>query len=183
MKDSDIVELYLRREEAAIAETESKYGKYCRVIANNILSSKEDSEECVSDALLKVWNSIPPAQPERLGAFLGKVTRNLAIDRYRIKSAEKRRGTETALCLEELEECVGSGDSIEDAVALRESINKFLERQKPRAREIFMLRYLYMFSVSQIGGRLGIKEGAVKMSLKRSRLMLRDFFIKEGFDL
>lgn len=183
MKDSDIVELYFKREEAAIAETERKYGRYCKVIAKNILGSEEDSEECVSDTWLKAWNSIPPAQPRRLSLFLGRITRNLAIDKYRIRSAEKRKNNETALCLEELEECVGGGDSIADTVALKESMNRFLGRQKPREREIFMLRYMYMFSVSEIGARLGIKEGAVKMSLSRSRLKLRDFLIKEGFDI
>lgn len=183
MKDSEIVELYLKRKEAAIAETESKYGRYCRVIAKNILGSEEDSEECVSDTWLKAWNSIPPARPNRLSLFLGRITRNLAIDKYRIRNAEKRKNNETALCLEELEECVGSGDSIADTVALKETMNRFLSRQKPREREIFMLRYMYMFSVSEIGVRLGIKEGAVKMSLSRSRLRLREFLKKEGFDI
>ena len=183
MKDSDIVELYFKREEAAIAETESKYGIYCKAIAKNILGSEEDSEECVSDTWLKAWNSIPPAQPCRLSLFLGRITRNLAIDKYRIRTAEKRKNNETALCLEELEECVGSGDSIADTVVLKESLNRFLSRQKSREREIFMLRYMYMFSVSEISVRMGIKEGAVKMSLSRLRLKLRDFLIKEGFDI
>lgn len=183
MNDNDIVELYLNREETAIAETESKYGIYCKTIAKNILGSREDSEECVSDTWLKAWNSIPPAKPLRLGLFLGRITRNLAIDRYRIKSADKRRHNETALCLEELEECVGSGDSIADTVALKDSVNRFLDRLRPKERKIFMLRYLYMFSISEIEVRLGAKEGAIKMSLSRSRVKLRDFLIKEGYDI
>lgn len=183
MNDNDIVELYLMRKETAIAETEGKYGIYCKTIAKNILGSEEDSEECVSDTWLKAWNSIPPAKPLRLGLFLGRITRNLAIDRYRAKSAGKRGHNETALCLEELEECVGGGDSIADTVALKDSVNRFLNRLKPREREIFMLRYMYMFSISRIGARLGIKEGTVKMSLSRSRIKLRDFLKKEGYDI
>ena len=183
MKDSSIVELFFKRDGAAIAETKGKYGRYCKVIAKNILGSEEDSEECVSDALFKLWNNIPPARPEKLGTFLSRITRNLAIDKYRIRTAEKRRGSETALCLEELEECIGESGSIEDEVALRDSIDKFLSRQRQAAKEIFMLRYFYMFSVSEISARTGVKEGAVKMSLSRTRAKLHDFLTKEGFDI
>ena len=106
MRDSEITELYWRRDEAAITQSKLKYGAYCRAIAVNILGSPEDADECVSDTWLSAWNSIPPARPARLSAFLGRITRNRAIDQYRRDRAVKRAGGELPLCLDELGECI-----------------------------------------------------------------------------
>ena len=129
MEDARIVELYWERDEAAIAESSAKYGGYCYSIAYNILSSKEDSEESVSDTYLAAWNLIPPRKPNFLNAFLGKITRHISIDRWRKLNARKRGGKETVLALEELGECTASSD-MEAEIAQRELariLNDFLE--------------------------------------------------------
>ncbi len=130
MDDKEIIKLYFGRHEEAISETEKKYGRYCHYIARNILGNDEDSEECVNDTYLRAWESIPPACPENLAAYLGKITRNLAIGRYREKYSKKRGGGETAIALDELSECIadGSGD-ISDQVVLENALNRFLIKQ------------------------------------------------------
>ena len=116
MEDEQIVALYWERSEAAITETKQKYNGYCSVIANNILNSHEETEECVSDTWLKAWNSMPPKKPSLLSLFLGKITRNLAINRARSLSAEKRGSGQLSLCLDELAECVGEGESVSEGL-------------------------------------------------------------------
>lgn len=180
MNDIQIIELYFRRNEQAIAESQSKYGRYCTVIANNILFSKEDSEECVNDTWLQAWNTIPPKKPSKLSLFFGKITRNLAINMYRKNSAEKRGGHGTDLCLEELEECVGKGESIGDALELKEALDRFMETLKPKPKKIFMTRYWYMLPIKDTAKACGVSEGAAKMSLKRTRTELKEFLEKEG---
>ena len=126
MEDTEIVALYWARDQRAIMESEDKYGTYCASIARNILGSPEDAEECVSDTWFRAWNTIPPQRPQILSAFFGRVTRNLAFDRYRSRSAEKRGGTESALVLDELRDCVSGRDEMEqqqDANALMEDLN------------------------------------------------------------
>ena len=114
MNDEQIVELYFRRDETAIAESEKKYGAYCMKIAMNILSSELDSEECVNDVWLGAWRSIPPQRPSNLATYLGKITRNLSINRYKMKYADKRAMNEFAISLDELDECVPGGEPVED---------------------------------------------------------------------
>lgn len=183
MDDSRIIDLYFKRSQDAVKESEAKYGKQCGIIAYNILRSKEDSEECVNDTWFKAWNTIPPQKPSRLSVFLGKITRNLAIDRYRTNHREKRGSGETAVCLDELAECVGYEETFPEGPSLREALKKFLSEQTPQSRKIFMLRYWYVFSIKDIADRTKLTEAAVKMSLHRTRTALRIFLENEGFDV
>ena len=129
MEDQEIVELYFHRDEQAIVHTDRKYGPYCYSVAYNVLSDQEDARECVSDTYLAAWNRIPPARPSLLGAFLGKITRYISLDRWKHRSASKRGGGQTTLALEELEECVSGGDNPEERLARKELlslVNRFL---------------------------------------------------------
>lgn len=183
MDDEEIIRLYWQRSEQAIKESRDKYGGYCGTIARNILSDRESAEECVSDTLIRAWETIPPNQPERLGIYLGKLTRNLAIDRYRSEKAQRRGGGQAAICLNELAECVGSGENFADDVELKEILSEFIKGLKPDARNVFMLRYWYLYPISDVAAQCGMSEGAVKMSLRRTRKKLKDFLIQSGFDL
>ncbi len=186
MDDRQIIALYNERSEAALSETAKKYGRYCRTIAYNILYNEEDSEECVNDTWLKAWESIPPRCPECLAAFLGKITRNLALNLYKHKNREKRGGGQTILVLEELAECVPGTDSTEAAVdgaLLTEVLNGFLEELPAEKRKIFMRRYWYLSSVKEIAEEYGLSESKVKMTLLRLRSKLKQTLEKEGIVL
>lgn len=183
MNDNEIIELYWERSESAVAVTEKKYGGYCTVIAENILASREDSEECVNETWMRAWNAMPPDRPSRLSVFLGRITRNLAIDRYRRNQSQKFGGGQTAVCLEELSECISGNESFTDDLILKDCINRFLHSLPKDKRRIFMLRYWYLFPIREIAVRAGMNEGAVKMSLCRTRSMLKEFFEKEGIDI
>lgn len=183
MDDNRIIDLYFKRSEEAVKETQAKYGKQCSVIAYNILHSKEDSEECVNDTWFKAWNTIPPQKPNRLAVFLGRITRNLAIDRYRTQRREKRGSGEIAVCLDELAECVGYEETFPEGPSLKEALRQFLNQQTAQAKKIFMLRYWYVFSIKEISEKTNLTEGAVKMSLHRTRTALRIYLDNEGFDI
>lgn len=186
MEDDQIIALYWQRSEDAIHETAQKYGKYCRTIAYNILQSFEDSEECVNDAWAKVWDAIPPFRPGNLAVFLGKVTRNLALDRYRKNSAGKRGSGQTAIAFEEIAICIPTSDHAQqliDDMALRDLLNQFLASLAENDRKIFMLRYWYISSIKDIAAKLGVTESRVKMSLFRSRRQLKSRLQKEGITL
>ncbi len=183
MDDEQIIALYQKRNETAVNKSSEKYGRYCSTIADNILHCKKDTEECVNDTWLRAWNAIPPEKPGRLSVFLGRITRNLAIDRYRNRHSRKHGGDQVALCLDELSECVGDGSTIEDRVELKELMNKFLESLPENQRNIFMYRYWYILSVSQISVRCSMTEGAVKMTLARIRTNLRKYLTEEGVPL
>lgn len=186
MDDHQIVELYWARSEKAISETADKYGRYCHSIAYNILHSKEDSEECVNDTWLSAWNSMPEQRLDKLSAFLGRITRNLSLNRLRSYTAEKRGGGQVPLALDELSECVPANDRIDriiDDLALAEIFNRFLARLSAEKRKIFMRRYWYLSPVAEIASDYGISESKVKMSLLRSRNALKTLLEKEGVDL
>lgn len=183
MEDSRIIELYFKRSETAISESRTKYGKQCHMVAYNILRSNEDSEECVNDTWFRAWNTIPPSKPNKLSVFLSRITRNLAIDKYRRQHREKRGGGEIAVCLDELAECVGYQQTFPEGLSLTETLKNFLVEQPPQSKEIFLLRYWYIFSVKAISERLNLSEGAVKMSLHRTRTALRLYLENEGFDI
>lgn len=185
MDDNRIVALYWARDEQAISETSVKYGAYCQQIALNILQNMQDAEECVNDTYLRAWNSIPPQRPTKLGAFLGKITRHLALDKFKARAAAKRQGEAFSVSLEELSECVSSGDfeADMDARAIGEAINEFLKKELPTARKIFVCRYFYGDSIEEICRRYGMTEAKVKSSLFRSRARLRAHFEKEGIGL
>ena len=183
MKDAEIVRLYWRREESAIEETALQYTGYCYSIAYGILASEEDSEECVSDTWLRAWNAIPPAKPNRLSLFLGKITRNLALDCCKKTRAKKREAGSTHLILDELQECIASSETVEQAAAgreLEEQVNRFLHNLPRRECNIFLMRYWYNQSLFEIAEKLSVKESNVKASLFRSRKKLRKHLEKEG---
>lgn len=183
MTDGDIIKLYFERSEKAIKETDTKYGNYCMTIAENILRSRPDSEECVNDTYLRAWNSIPPQMPQRLSAYLGKITRNLAINRYNKLSAKKRGGSETEVTLCELEHCLPSDNTTErefDEKRLTKALEDFLKKQSKEKRRIFLLRYWYSFSIGEIAKELSQSESKVTSTLFRLRLKLKDYLEKEG---
>ena len=179
MEDRDIIEMYFARNEKAISETADKYGSYCGSIAMNILSSREDTEECLDDTWLRAWNSIPPHRPNLLRVFLGKITRNLALDRYKARTAEKRAGGEFAMSLDELDECIGAVDERESA-EIGESISRFLRTQPKETRSVFVCRYFYCDSIADIAKRFGISEAKVKTLLFRTRNKLKIHLEGEG---
>ena len=186
MEDNQIVQLYFDRSEDAISQTAVKYGKYCHIIAYNILHNTEDCEECVNDTYLKAWQIIPPQRPLKLAAFLGKITRNLSIDVYRHYTAEKRGGSEMVIALDELGDCISSLVSANDHVneiVLVDILNRFLASLSVEHRKIFMRRYWYVSSVKEIANEYGITESKVKMSLLRSRDQLKTVLEKEGIAL
>lgn len=183
MNDNEIIELYFQRSEAAIAESGRKYGGYCGTIARNILHSAEDAEECVNDTWRKAWDSIPPSRPSRLSVFLGRITRGLAIDRYRRSSAKKRGSGEVSLCLDELVECVSDRRSIAEDYILKDALDRFLRGLKADSAELFMLRYWYMQPIKDIARSHSMSEAAVKMKLHRIRTALKEFLETEGIDI
>ena len=183
MEDSKIIDLYFERSQSAISETQKKYGRYCHTVAYNVLYSDEDAEECVNDTYLKAWQSIPPHRPTLLSSFLGRITRNLALDRYDQRTAQKRGGT-TELVLEEISECIPdtSGEDGSDE-ALKNAINKFLASLPKRTRIIFMQRYWYFRSVKEIARSLSIGESRVKVTLLRTRQKFKEHLQKEGIEI
>lgn len=186
MDDRQIIELYNERSEAAISETADKYGKYCHYIAYNILYNEQDSEECVNDTWFRAWNTIPPQQPNKLSAFLGKITRNLALDRYKYYTREKRGGGETTLVLEELNECLTYGNSTEQAVdemLLVEKLNAFLRSLPAKKRQVMVRRYWYLSPIHEIANDFGMSESGVKTLLHRTRNELKQILEREGIVL
>lgn len=186
MNDSEIISLYFDRSEQAIQQTDLKYGRYCYAIAWNILRSNEDSEECVSDTWLATWNAIPPARPFSLKAFVGRITRNNALNRCEAASALKRGSGESPICLDELSECVSGRDTLtgaEDYHHLVTCINAFLSDCKKEQRIVFVRRYFYENSVREIAQDLHLSESKVKVTLSRLRAKLRVYLEKEGVAL
>lgn len=186
MEDRQIIELYFARDEGAIAATEEKYGAYCACIAGNVLDSREDVEEVLSDTWLRAWNSIPPQKPENLKLYLARIARNLSFDRFRNQSREKRGGSQIVLALEELSHCIPTpthpGMQMEEA-ELSAAVNAFLATLPKRDRVIFLRRYFYTQSFEQIASTMEISQGAVRTALSRTRKKLKHYLIKEGFDL
>lgn len=186
MEDHQIIKLFWNRDETAIAETSKKYGSYCYAIANNILQSKEDSDECVNDTYLNAWNALPPQKPNVLSVFLGKITRNLAFDRYHFNHAQKRGGGEVSIVLDEIAEIVSDSNDMEQAAdnrALAHAINEFLSELPADKRKMFVLRYWYTEKVSAIAKQFGITENACSVQLSRIRNKLRTHLENGGFDL
>lgn len=183
MKDDVIVDLYWKRDESAIAETAAKYGKYLHSISYRILLNNEDAEECVNDTYNDAWQSIPPHRPSVLSTFLGKITRRISIDLWRKNGAEKRGGGEMALALDELEECVSGTGDVEaeiERLELQKKLNDFLLALPRTERRVFMCRYWYMDSVSDIAGKFACSESKIKSMLYRTRKKLRAMLEKEG---
>ncbi len=186
MRDAEILDLYWARDERAIAETQTSYGSYCYSIAWHILYDKEDSDECVNDTWFKAWNAIPPARPGRLSLFLGTITRNLSLDRWKEKRTMKRGGGEMAAALDELAECVPDKHSTEDAVIageLERLINVFLHTLPEKDCNVFLRRYWYLEEYGEIARRYDMKLNTVKTSLFRTRNKLKVYLEGEGIVL
>ncbi len=186
MDDIMIVRLYWVRDEAAITESAKKYGAYCTAIARNILQNGSDAEECVNDTWLHAWNAIPPHVPSVLSAFLGKITRNLSFDRFRKMHRDKRGGGSFDIVLDELKECVSGSDDTErrwEEKELRDEINRFLSHLPKEKRYMFILRYWYADSVSDIAERFQTSANNVSVTLSRLRKKLKLYLIERGFDV
>lgn len=186
MDDKQIVDLYWQRNEAAITQTQKKYGKYCFSIANNILCDKEDAEESVNDTYIGVWNAIPPHRPTVLSTFIGKITRRLSLKKLRERSAQKRGNGELFLSFDELEECIPNRQSIDTALEAKELtriINAFLDKLPAAERRVFVCRYWYFDPISDISLRFGFSQSKVKMMLKRTRDKLSEQLRKEGIGI
>lgn len=184
MEDSCIVDLYWARAEEAITETSKKYGKYCYSIAYHILSSVEEADESVNDTYLDAWRNMPPHRPAVLSAFLGKITRRISIDKWRGRTADKRGGGEIMLALDELADCVPSGQSVEHEVEtaeLERAINEFVMSLPLMDRRVFICRYWYLDSISAIAEQFGFSQSKVKMLLHRQRQKLLSILESEAF--
>ncbi len=183
MEDAAIVDLYWQRSDRALSETDRKYGRYCRSIALHICGAAEDAEECVNDTYWRAWNSMPVERPSSLGAFLGRITRNLALDRVKARNTVKRGEGQTPLALSELEDCIPGGTSPERALEEKElerTIGRFVAALPKTERTVFVLRYFYLTPIDEIAGRLRFSSGKVKSMLFRSRKKLRAVLEKEG---
>ena len=191
MEDQQIIELYFKRDEQAIAESQAKYGDYCTRIALNILDNLQDAEECVSDTYLRAWEAIPPTKPAKLGAYLGKITRNLSLDYFKARKSAKRGNSLFQVSLDEINECVpagstGYGSGFDDETEARrvgECINRFLRKQSHEVRDVFICRYFYSDSIGEITRRFGLSESKITSMLLRTRIKLRRFLESEGIRL
>lgn len=186
MEDHKIIELYWLRLEQAISETSNKYGKYCHIISYNILHNTEDVHECVNDTWLAAWNTMPPKRPDRLGAFLGKITRNLSLNRYKSYTAKKRGAGQTEFVLSELEGCLPTDDHVEeviDQIALTTAIENFLYAQTPERRNIFVRRYWYLSPIEEIAKDFSMSRSKATSLLFRMRKELKLYLEKEGVQI
>lgn len=186
MKDKEIIDLYWQRSERAITKSAEKYGRFCHSISYNILHNREDAEECVNDTWLGAWKSMPPHRPNRLSAYLGKITRNLSINRFKSYGAEKRGFGQAALVLGELEDCVPASDGVDEAVeemVLVEALERFLSDAPKQKRNLFIRRYWYLTPVKEIARISGMSESKVTSLLFRMRRELKEYLEKEGIIL
>lgn len=182
--DNEIIELFNSRDEKAISAASSKYGRYCTAVAMNILGNRQDAEECLNDTLLKAWESIPPAKPDNLPGYLAKIAKNISLNRYRSTHTEKRGSGSIDSVYEELSECVPDKNSIERSYEhkeLIEAINAFLAKLAADKRDIFVLRYWYCMSVSEVAARVGVSENRAAVELFRTRKRLVKHLEKRGF--
>lgn len=186
MNDQHIVELYWQRDESALRTTAACYGAALTAVAQRILDDRAESEETVNDTYLRAWNVIPPHRPTKLGAFLAKITRELAIDRYRRRKAEKRTASQYALSLDELSECIPGGETPDEALdytVLTRHIEAYLAGLKPPMRQAFVGRYFFALSLQEIADRQGVTLSWVKITLHRARIGLREYLEKEGYSV
>ncbi len=186
LTDEAIVALYWARNQSAITRSDEKYGRYCRSVSFQILRDRQDAEECVNDTWLSAWQSMPPHKPQKLQFFLGKLTRNLSINRLDRRLARKRGGGELPLVLSELEGCLSERGSVEEAVdakALSQFLARFVHELPETKRRVFIRRYWYLSPVSEIAQEYGMSEAKVTSMLYRLREKLKAALLKEGFSL
>lgn len=184
MDDLSIIELYFERDEQAIQETDKKYGRLCFNVAINVLGDDEDSEECVNDTYLSVWNKIPPTRPNNFKAFICKITRNLSLKKLQYNKAIKRT-PESLVSFSELENVLPDNSivsNIENA-EIGKLISEFLMHEKPDARAVFIRKYWFFDSVEDIATRYSFSESKIKSLLYHTRSRLRDYLRKEGVEL
>lgn len=177
MDDQEIIARFFARDEEGLTAARARYEPYCAAVARSLLNDPRDQEECLSDTWLRAWNAIPPQRPRSLGAFLAKITRNLAINRLRDGNAQRRGGGQVPLALEELRECVSPEGSPEG------ELDRFLDGLPPLQREVFLRRYWYLDSIEDIARRTGWSKSRVTTTLHRLRVRLRAHLIQEGIDV
>lgn len=185
MEDSEIIELFWRRSQQAIVETDGKYGGRLQSLSMNILHDREDAEECVNDTYHATWNTLPPERPNYFFAYLAKLARNFSFGKYDYYHAKKRNVTVVELS-DEIENCIPSPDDFEqkmDSEEIGRVISEFLYMQSVEMRAVFVRRYWYMESIKEISRIFQISESKVKSILFRMRNKLRDYLEKEGVDL
>jgi RNA polymerase sigma-70 factor (ECF subfamily) len=181
MKDTDIITLYNRRDERAIYETHQKYGDYCMSISVGILQNRQDAEECVNDTYLHTWKSIPPKQPSVLRTYLGKLTRNLSIDRLRTRR-RARRDSEMTVSFEELEDVLAATEDTNEG-ELTDLLNSFLEALPDTERRLFVGRYWYAYPVNRMAEAYGMTPNAVSKQLARTRERLKSYLEERGYSV
>lgn len=186
MDDKRIIELFFQRDEQALRLVEQKYGGLCFCVANNILHSHSESEECVNDTYLAAWDSIPPQKPNKLSAFLAKIVRNKALNRYERDSSMKRGGSELKLILSELNEDISSRDDTEELFnehLVTDIINNYLHGVSKNKAAIFIQRYFMCFSVDEIAENTGRSYNSIATTLHRMRNELKQKLINGGVEL
>lgn len=186
MEDNDIVGLFFKRDENALKRLHEKYGRLCASIAENILKSHVDAEDCVNDVYLKVWDSIPPSKPKSLCAFVARIAKNTALDIYSMEHAGKRGGGSTAVSFEELDGTLADVSSVELNAESREmlaEINAFLETLPKKKRTLFINRYWYFYSVIELAEMYEMKEHNVITTLSRTRRALKEYLGRRGYDI
>lgn len=183
MEDQLIIKLFFERSEDAIRELNRKYGKVCKRLANKFLHNEQDVEECINDAYLAVWNTIPPQKPNPLSAYVCRIVKNIALKRYRTNTAQKRNHSYDVV-LEEADEFLSVNETVESEIVAKElssRINIFLERIKEKDRIMFVQRYWFCYSVEEIAKTVGVSKNYVTVHLHRTREKLRDYLKSEGF--
>lgn len=186
MQDQAIIEMFHSRDPDAVRAVAEKYDAYCAKIAGNILSDPQDIEECINDAYLQLWQSIPPHTPENLATYLGKLLRNIAFNRSRANQAQKRGAGNIPLVLDELAEVVSGGDTVESAMTAKEmaeAINAFLGKLPPWKRYVMVRRYWYADSIAQIAEASGRTQSYISLTLTRLRRKLQTYLTERGFEL
>lgn len=186
MEDKEIIQMYWDRKEQAIAETSVKYGRYCTYIAMNILNNIENAEECVNDTYLNAWNAIPPHKPSILSTFLGKIVRNLSLNKYKHIHTAKRGGYELTMILDELGEIVSDEEAVLDTVFRNElikTINDFISTLSEEKRYMFFRRYWYSDSIKAIAAGCDRTENYIYVELCRLRNKLHKYLAERGYDL
>ncbi|MBQ1848100.1 MAG: sigma-70 family RNA polymerase sigma factor [Clostridia bacterium] len=181
MTDREMIGLFFDRDERALKELADKYGAYCYAVAYRILNSDPDADECVNDAYYAVWNRIPPEKPKDLGAFVSRITRNIAVSRVRAETADKRGGNESDTLFGDFDECCESAESEVIASELAAAVNRFIKRLSKRSRDIFLCRYYYYYPTSEIAKHFDCSEVYVRKSLSRTRQKLKEYLIREKF--
>ncbi|MBE6653364.1 MAG: sigma-70 family RNA polymerase sigma factor [Ruminococcaceae bacterium] len=179
LQDHEIVALYHARDEKAIEHSQRQYGPYCQTVAMNILNSTADADECVNDTWLAAWNSMPPQKPLSLRAYLGKLTRNLSLNRLKSLRRE-RRDIRLTVAFEELEDCFPAPDETESRFVCM-WLNEYLETLSPTDRRLFVGRYWYGYGIKQMAKHYGLSANAVTKRISRTREGLRAFLIERGY--